>query len=212
MKFSRDNNPSLMLINDENNHPPARLIRIYQTTLTWCHDSKVNQRWGSSCTIMSYFYVYSRSLLFAIILILWAVSIYIMYSWALCYWYSTNLHLYLLALSGTNPHGWGVQLFSIYFHCYHHQEDTSLHHNTILNSQKFQTLFTFWTFYFEILKFMSTTKTTRMDSKTFFYNFLVITIVKRALQYTIFDQNLKKLHVTYFCAGFTLKFFFRFCS
>jgi len=111
MKFSRDNNPSLMLINDENNHPPARLIRIYQTTLTWCHDSKVNQRWGSSCTIMSYFYVYSRSLLFAIILILWAVSIYIMYSWALC----TDLHLYLLALSTVNPSGRGAQLFFYLF-------------------------------------------------------------------------------------------------
>jgi len=29
-----------------------------------------------------------------------------MYSWALC----TDLHLYLLALSTTNPHGWGAQL------------------------------------------------------------------------------------------------------
>jgi len=49
---------------------------------------------------------------------------------------------------------------------------------------------------------MGTTKTTQMESKTFFTVFF-ITIVKRALQYTIFDQ---KINVTYFCLGFTLKF------
>jgi len=56
------------------------------------------------------------------------VSKYILYSWALC----TDLHLYLLAISTTNPHGWGANFFSIDFHYYHHQDDTPLHHTKIL--------------------------------------------------------------------------------
>jgi len=40
-----------------------------------------------------------------------SVSKYIMYSWALC----TDLHSYLLALSTTNPNGWGAQLFFYLF-------------------------------------------------------------------------------------------------
>jgi len=40
-----------------------------------------------------------------------SVSKYIMYSWALC----TGPHLYLLALSTRNPHGWRAQLLFYLF-------------------------------------------------------------------------------------------------
>jgi len=70
-------------------------------------------------------------------------------------------------------------------------------HTAILKFQEIHTLLTFerFTLKFALFLFMCTTKTTRIDSN-FFYNFFVIPIVKRALQYTIFDQNLTKINYT----------------
>jgi len=102
-----------------------------------------------------------------------------MYSWALC----TDLHSYLLALSTTNPHGWGEQLFLFSFYNYHHQEDTILNHSQIKKLKKIipYLLFERFTLKFALFLFMCTTKPLRVDGTTFFFHFLFITIVKRAL-------------------------------
>jgi len=100
---------------------------------------------------------------------------------------------------------------------YHREEGTPVH---FIRSKKLKKLLvTYFVSGFTLkiapFLFRCTTKPPRIEDTTFFLPFLFITIVKRALQYTIFNQKFpKNLHFYIFCAGFNFNFthIFQICT